>query len=106
VTSVASDLTGNVLVTGYFQGQLDFGNGPLVSEGGKDIFIAKLSPSGEALWSQSGGDFTLEQTGSSIATDEAGNVVAAGRFEGTIDLGGGPLVCQGTSNAFAVKLGP
>jgi hypothetical protein len=106
VTSVASDATGNVLLTGYFQGSLDFGKGAITSAGGKDIFIAKLGPSGDALWSRRAGDATIEQTGSSVAADQEGNVVGAGRFEGSIDFGGGPLVCMGTSNGFVVKLGP
>lgn len=106
VTSVASDATGNVLLTGYFQGSLDFGKGAITSEGGKDVFIAKLGPSGDALWSRRAGDATIEQTGSSVVADQEGNVVGAGRFEGSIDFGGGPLVCMGTSNGFVVKLGP
>jgi hypothetical protein len=106
VTSLSSDATGNVLLTGYFQGNLDFGKGPLTSGGGKDIFLAKLSPAGDPLWTKRAGDAGLEQTGSSIAVDLAGNVVTTGRFDGSVDFGGGPLVCQGTSNAYVVKLGP
>lgn len=106
VASISSDASGNVILTGYFQGDLDFGNGAIKSQGGKDIFIAKLSPSGDPLWSQRAGDLGLEQTGSSVSSDVAGNVVAAGRFDGSVDFGGGSLVCQGTSNGYVVKLGP
>jgi hypothetical protein len=104
--SVASDESGNVLVTGFFQGTINFGDGPLVSAGGKDIFVAKLKPSGEPLWSQSFGDAAFEQRGVSVCVDTEGNVFAAGRFEGTVDFGGGDLVCDGTSNIFVTKLGP
>lgn len=106
VLSVATDASDNIILTGYFQGTLDFGDGPLVSQGGKDIFVVKLKPSGEVLWSQSFGDAAFEQRGVSAGADEAGNVIVAGRFEGTVDFGGGPLVCDGTSNAFVTKLGP
>ena len=41
---VAVDSAGNVLVTGDFHGKADFGTGPLVSEGGADIFVAKYGP--------------------------------------------------------------
>jgi hypothetical protein len=41
---VAADTSGNALVTGLFYGTVDFGNGPLVSAGSRDIFIAKFSP--------------------------------------------------------------
>jgi hypothetical protein len=58
------------------------------------------------VWSKRIGDPAFEQRGVSVGADEAGNVFAAGRFEGTIDLGGGPLVCDGTSNVFVGKFGP
>ena len=42
--SVAIDSAGNVLVTGYFQGTVDFGGGGLTNAGSVDIFVAKFSP--------------------------------------------------------------
>jgi hypothetical protein len=43
-TGVATDHDGNVLLTGYFSGAVDFGAGPLMCAGGTDIFVAKFSP--------------------------------------------------------------
>src|SRR5262249_40889424 len=43
---IAVDSSGNVAVTGYFQGTIDFGGGSLVSQGGDDIFVAKYSSTG------------------------------------------------------------
>jgi hypothetical protein len=40
----ALDPAGNVLVTGFFEGQLVLGTDRLVSQGGEDIFVAKLIP--------------------------------------------------------------
>ena len=40
--SVAVDGAGNVLITGYFSGFVDFGGGPLVCAGVRDVFVAKL----------------------------------------------------------------
>ena len=40
--SVAVDASGNVIVTGYFYGTIDFGGGALTSAGGGDIFVAKF----------------------------------------------------------------
>ena len=42
--SVAVDSGGNVLVTGGFEGTVDFGGGGLTSAGDHDIFLAKYSP--------------------------------------------------------------
>jgi hypothetical protein len=42
---VATDTSSNVFVTGYMEGTVDFGIPPLLmSMGGEDIFVAKLSP--------------------------------------------------------------
>jgi hypothetical protein len=44
VNGVAVDSVGNILVIGYFNGTVDFGTGPLVSEGAADVFVAKFGP--------------------------------------------------------------
>jgi hypothetical protein len=44
-SSLAVDSTGNIVLTGYFNGELDFGTGYLVSDGADyDIFLVKLAP--------------------------------------------------------------
>lgn len=103
---IAVDASGNVLVTGQLQGSMNFGDGPLTSAGGNDIFVAKLDPSGTSLWSQSFGDSSFTQAGRSITSDASGSVIAAGSFGGTADFGGGLLQCKGTSNAFVLKMEP
>jgi hypothetical protein len=42
-TRVAFGGEGDVLLTGYFDGVVDFGGGPLVSRGRRDAFLAKLA---------------------------------------------------------------
>ena len=42
--SVAFDTSENVVMTGYFEGMVDFGGGLLTSSGGWNIFLAKFSP--------------------------------------------------------------
>jgi len=41
---VATDSTGQVIVTGYFQGTVDFGGTQLISRGSSDIFLLKFGP--------------------------------------------------------------
>jgi uncharacterized protein (AIM24 family) len=101
--SVAVDAMGSVLVTGIFAGALDFGGGPLVSEGGNDIFVAKLDANGGHLWSRSFGG-PLNQDAWDIATDSAGNVVLTGGFGGTVSFGGGLLTSAGSGDVFVAKL--
>jgi hypothetical protein len=88
--AVAVDSAGNVLITGVFQGTLNLGetwDAKHLSIGGDDVFVAKLSPSGEHLWSRSFGG-PGAQIPRSVAIDSTGNVVVAGELDGSMDLDG------------------
>src|SRR5262249_38304399 len=50
-SSVAVDRAGNVFVVGTFEGNVDFGTGPLTAKG-KSIFVTKLDPAGHGIWSR------------------------------------------------------
>lgn len=102
---VATDASGNVIATGYFQGSVDFGGGLLASAGGKDIYVAKYDANGSHLWSQQFGD-AVDQSGQGVVCDASGNVIVTGLFESAVDFGGGPLTNGGDVDAFAVKFGP
>ena len=102
-TALAVDEAGNIFITGTFDGTVDFGGGPLVSAGGGDIFLAKLTPSGEPLWSKSFGDASGPQVGTSIAVDHTGAVLIVGQYTGTIDFGSVPLESYGGSDVFLAK---
>ena len=98
---VAIDGAGNVLVTGFFVGPVDFGGGPITSFG-RDIFLAKFDAAGNHLWSQGFGDATGGGRGDGVAIDGAGNVFVTGAFEGQMDFGGGPLTAV-SSDFFLAK---
>ncbi|UCF04203.1 MAG: hypothetical protein JSV33_09640 [bacterium] len=101
-TSTACDGLGNVIVTGDFDGTVDFGGGPLTSAGGYDIFLAKLDANGNHLWSKRFGDADYQYS-ESVACDGSGNVTATGHFRGTVDFGGGPLTSEGDTDIFIVQ---
>lgn len=101
--SVAVDAAGNVFITGDFFGSVDFGGGPLSGAGAGDIFLAKFDADGNHIWSKRFGDAGI-QNGTSVAADDAGNVLVTGNFQGTVDLGGGPLTSvPGSLDIFLVK---
>ncbi|WP_437756174.1 serine/threonine-protein kinase [Sorangium sp. So ce1389] len=100
---IALDRAGNAFVTGTFRGAIDFGQGPLRNPAGEDIFVAKLDAAGNALWSKRFGDGS-EQGGGRVAVDEAGDVVVAGQFSGSVDLGDGALRSAGRYDIFLAKL--
>jgi Carboxypeptidase regulatory-like domain len=104
--SMSADAAGNVLVTGTFEGTVDFGGGPLTSAGSLNIFVAKLDAGGNHLWSRRFGEAAIFQ---SSAVDAQGNVLVTGHFVGTMDFGGGPLTTIGSSgdvfgDVFVAKL--
>jgi hypothetical protein len=102
--SVAVDASGNVLVTGFFDGTVDFGGGSLVSAGVDDIFVAKFSGvNGAHVWSKRFGD-TYYDNGNGIGVDASGNVLVTGLFYGTVNFGGGPLASAGSYDVFVAKL--
>lgn len=76
--AVAADADGDILLTGGFEGTLDFGGGALSSKGGQDIFVAKLEgATGAHLWSRQFGG-TEEDRAYGVAVDPNGDVVVAG----------------------------
>lgn len=96
---IAVDGTGNVYITGYFSGTVDFDPGVgtvnLSSAGGRDIFIARYDPSGNYVYAKAiAGLSGLQDTGFGIAIDGSGNAYITGDFEGTADFDPG----AGTAN--------
>jgi PKD repeat protein len=91
-SAVAVDGSGNVYLTGYFRGTADFGGGPLSVPftTDLDVFIAKLDPGGNHLWSK---NFTNDgnERGYGIAVDGNGNVAITGYFSNSINFGGTTL---------------
>jgi hypothetical protein len=102
--AVATDSNGNILVTGYFLGKVDFGAGLLTSVGDLDMFVAKFSASGTVLWSKRFGDAD-GQFGRGIAEDPAGDIIVLCAFAGSIDFGGGPLTSKGGSSYSGFDIG-
>lgn len=117
---VGNDITvnyaGDILVTGYFQGTVDFDPGNsafLTSDGGSDAFILKLDQDGNYLWAKRVGanaPATGGAEGKSLAWDNDGNVYLAGVFTGgPIDFDPAssathPVSSAGDYDGFILKL--
>ena len=101
VTSLARDASGNLYIAGGFEGAADFDPGPgnqvLTSLGSADGFIAKFTSTGALTWARRYGGTAFDQV-ADVAVDQAGNVYAAGVFQGQADLQpvvGGEIVSSG-----------
>ncbi len=117
---VAVDPSGDIVVGGGYQGQmtipgspagmLDSGGGP---QSGTDLFVTKLDPSGQHLWSKSFGSAPSPSSFAEavkVALDAEGDIVLGGNFTGPLDFfgsgddGGNGFVA--VEDAFVAKLGP
>jgi hypothetical protein len=100
--SVATDSAGNVVVSGVFRDELDFGGGALVSLSDDDRFVVKLDGSGNHLWSKHFGSL-IGKVGAGIVIDGADQLIVAGGLTGTVDLGGGTLTSAGDVDVYVAK---
>jgi len=113
--SIALDPAGNgdVYITGAFLDTVDFDPGEetfdLTSEGMADIFISKLSGSGDFTWAKAMGGLS-EDSGSLIAFQrgEEESIYTLGNFNGTSDFDSGSgshiLTSMGLKDIFISKL--
>jgi hypothetical protein len=84
--SVAVDPTGQVYITGYFEGVVDFDPGlDTAALVGWDIYVAKYTDAGDYVWAMRAGDSAYDG-GWGIAVDDTANVYVTGVFYGLIDL--------------------
>jgi hypothetical protein len=90
IAGVLSD--GRIALAGAFEGTLDLGNGPLYSPR-CGVFVAMLSPAGDALWSR---HFAKDGTQGCFMTAAAvvsptGDIAVATPADGAVDFGEGPV---------------
>jgi hypothetical protein len=107
---VATDAQGNIYQTGSFASTADFdpgaGTHDIVSNGGTDGYVVKLSPTGAFISvAQLGGAGNDDATAATV--DRSGNLLVAGNFSGTADLdpsaGTTNLVSAGNSDIYVAK---
>jgi hypothetical protein len=101
--SIAVDGSGNSYLTGEFEGTATFGSTTLTSNGGNDIFVAKVDKSGKFVWVASAGG-TGEDKGLSIAMNGSGNFYITGAFSTTATIGDTTLTSIGNTDIFVAKV--
>ncbi|MES2622715.1 MAG: SBBP repeat-containing protein [Bacteroidota bacterium] len=105
------DPNGNLYITGYFGGNVDFDPGTLTFSmsdlGSGDMFVAKLDALGGFVWAKAigGPNYNI---GKAIAIDADRNVYTTGYIEGTCDFNPAAatfnLTSAGGRDAFVCKL--
>jgi hypothetical protein len=93
--AIVTDLSGNIYVTGQFQGTVDFDPGPAemnkTSNGYFDTFLSKFDSDGNILWvgtwgGTSAGNIYDFDCGYGLAFDNSGNLYVTGSFTDTTDF--------------------
>lgn len=99
VKGVTVASSGDVVVLGTFAGTIDLGDGPRVSAGLGDVFVASYRASGALRWSRRFGT-SLADLGCRVVSDGQGNVYVTGLVRGAVDFGGGQLPNVGGADIF------
>jgi hypothetical protein len=114
--AVAVHASGMIAVSGRFQGTMQMGSSPALcapktpsDDPLEGIFVAKLLPTGDTVWSKSLTEFGLawEYATDTIQIDPTGGLLLAGSAYHDVDLGGGPLKASnadGWPSLYVVKL--
>jgi len=103
---VAVDGLGNILLTGKYRGDIEFGGDPLEGDSDPAVYLAKLDANGGHLWSKGFvGDDDYPWL-SRVAVDAVGNVLLAGSVTESLDLEGGPMVPEDGAAMYLAKYKP
>jgi hypothetical protein len=108
---VAVDGSGNVAITGFFAGSVNFGGGAFLAQV-YDIFVAKYSSAGAYISARRYGDpagLYSSQYGDAIAMSSSGTIFITGHFVGTLDFGAAgqaTSIFAGGSDAYLANVGP
>jgi hypothetical protein len=114
-SGIATDISGNVYVTGYFDTPI-FSMGTLTVTNANtsmstfDVFLAKYDAFGNVLWLQKASG-AVDDFSTAVAVDQVGNVYITGYFESpTITFGSFTLTNSNSNNSskeyFIVKYDP
>ncbi|MBC7863009.1 MAG: SBBP repeat-containing protein [Bacteroidia bacterium] len=105
--SVATDLNGNIYVTGIFgSASITFGSVTLNNTNATsyDMFLVKYDAAGNVLWAKQAGGNSYD-LGYFVCTDVSGNAIVAGYFSSSsMTIGTNTLTCPSPSeNMFVAK---
>ncbi len=85
---IASDATGNTVMTGWFQNTVSFSKTtatPIKSNGNKDVFAIKHDVKGNVIWTKTWGDKDHDQ-GRGVVMDDQGAATITGLYRFTLAI--------------------
>ncbi|TNE52982.1 MAG: hypothetical protein EP338_13120 [Bacteroidetes bacterium] len=112
VSGLAIDQEGNILLTGRYRGKTLFGGqeytsavNPETGEDSYDMYLMKLNPAGQVLWSRTGGG-EYRDRGLSVAVNKLNQVFVSGEMSDTIVFFGGTINNAQKNIGFLSKVTP
>ena len=109
---IAVDSLGNIILTGYFESEVDFDPGIGVvnkTAWSTDTYLAKYTNYGDLIWVKTWGGPGVDK-GLAVAVDQYNYIVVTGNFMGTVDFDPGPGLVQkttvGNEDIFVSKFNP
>lgn len=104
----------DIVICGSYAGKIDFDPGQdsiwAISNGGRDIFVIKLTSQGDFVWGNSFGDSGEyhQEFPTALALGPLGDIIMTGSYEGFIDFGSGldtvVINSPDTMSMFIVKM--
>ena len=103
--AITIDATGNIYITGYFSGTVDFdpnlgATNLITSISYGDMFISKFDTSGNFVWAKAIGGAGNGTNANAIVLDAANNIYTAGYFQGIVDFDPNIGVVNLTSHSY------
>lgn len=102
-TGIAAGSDGSIVATGSFRGTATFGSTMLTSAGTTDVFVAKLTSTGDWTWTVRAGG-TMDEAATGIAIADDGSAVVTGSIAGTSTFGSTTVTSTAGADVFVAKL--
>lgn len=107
VTHSVLDQEGNIYMTGRFSGVAYFGKDSLLSAGNSDVFLVKMDPNGEVVWSKRAGGQSTDEGKRVFVTQSAvyvlGNFRDFANFSNPYNYGENQISSLGGNDFFIAK---
>jgi len=104
IYKLATDSSGNIYITGKFNGTVNFDGVPNISSIYGKGFVLKLDSAGNTIWVKYFGDENhITSSGFEIYIDKTNNVYVSGNFEGTFSMDTTTISGQNI-NMFVLKM--
>lgn len=98
-----NDDAGNLYLSGWFSGNVNFGGYQLTSRGNTDMFVVKVAPDGTTLWVKSFGGPAADG-GNEIAVRPDGSFVVSGTSDGSFTVEDTTYPNQPSLDTYAIRM--